>query len=118
MRLRLGEASDLIKNDAFLPMFRNRQKQFPEEFKKSVEIAKTKENPERYLSKIWGLRSLEKSIDWLKKMINRAKSKLAEKRQALVERKREQKIKQEYNPEGREKLAKLYRKNNLLGLKS
>lgn len=118
MRLRLGEASDLIKNDAFLPMFRNRQKHFPEEFKKSVEIAKTKENPERYLSKIWGLSSLKKSVEWLKMMINRAKSKLAEMRQALAERKREQKFKQEHNPEGREKLAKLYQKNNLFGLKS
>lgn len=42
MRELLGEASDLIKDDAYLPMFRNRQKNNPEEFQQSIQIAKTK----------------------------------------------------------------------------
>ena len=53
IRERLGEASELIKSDNFLPKFRNRQKNYPDEWDKSVEIAKKKDNPEHYLAVVW-----------------------------------------------------------------
>ena len=50
MRKHLGKASELIKDDAYLPMFRNRQKKYKQEFDESVEVARTKRDPERYLA--------------------------------------------------------------------
>ena len=121
LRNRLGKASDLIKNDAFLPMFRNRQIHFKKEFEESVKLAKKKNNPEHYFASIWSCKSLKKTLEMIRKMIYRAIEKARE-YQANIERvKQEADVKANFNPEGRAKLAKMLRdrgKNysNIFGL--
>ena len=77
MRFSLKEASYLIKNDNFLPKFRNRQKNYPDEWNKSVEIARKKDNPEHYLAVVWAKNNIKRSLEWLKKLINITRNKLA-----------------------------------------
>lgn len=100
IRERLGEASELIKSDNFLPKFRNRQKNYPDEWDKSVEIAKKKDNPEHYLAVVWARNNIKKSLEWLKKLINIARNKLA-----ILKARKGQEISQdvgyEYNAKGR-----------------
>lgn len=100
IRERLGEASELIKSDNFLPKFRNRQKNYPDEWDKSVEIAKKKDNPEHYLAVVWARNNIKKSLEWLKKLINIARNKLA-----ILKARKAQEISQdvgyEYNAKGR-----------------
>lgn len=104
LRNRLGKASDLIKNDEFLPMFRNRQIHFKKEFEESVKLAKKKRNPEHYFASIWSCKSLKKTLEMIRKMIYRAIEKARE-YQANVERiKQEADVKANFNPEGRAKL--------------
>lgn len=118
MRELLGEASDLIKDDAYLPMFRNRQKNNPEEFQKSIEIAKTKKDPVRYFSTMWSPKKFKQTLICLRGMINRIMSKIAELRHQASLRKEAERFKREYNVEGRSRLLKMYQKNKLFGLKS
>lgn len=121
LKNRLGKASDLIKNDEFLPMFRNRQIHFKKEFEESVKLAKKKNNPEHYFASIWSCKSLKKTLEMIRKMIYRAIEKARE-YQANIERvKQEADVKANFNPEGRAKLAKMLRdrgKNysNIFGL--
>lgn len=121
LRNRLGKASDLIKNDEFLPMFRNRQIRFKKEFEESVKLAKKKNNPEHYFASIWSCKALEKTLETIRKMIYRAIEKARE-YQANIERtKAEEDIKNNYNSEGRAKLVEMLRdrgKNyrNIFGL--
>ena len=109
IRKKLGKSSDLIKTDNFLPKFRNRQKNYPDEWDKSVEIAKKKDNPEHYLAVVWAKNNIKKSVEWLRKLINIARNKLA-----ILKAKMDQKASQglklkdmdyevNYNPEGRAK---------------
>ena len=107
LRNRLGKASDLIKNDDFLPMFRNRQIYFKKEFEESVKLAKKKRNPEHYFASIWSCKSLKKTLEMIRKMIYRAIEKARE-YQANIERiKQETDIRANFNPEGRAKLAEI-----------
>lgn len=121
LRNRLGKASDLIKNDDFLPMFRNRQIHFKKEFEESVKIAKKKRNPEHYFASIWSCKALEKTIEMIRRMIYRAIEKARE-YQANIERvKQEADVKANFNPEGRAKLAEILKDrgksySNLFGL--
>ena len=78
LKKRLGAAVDLIDDDRYLPMFRNRQIHHPELFAFSIEFAKRKDNPARYFAALWGAKTLAKTLDWLQKLINAAKSKAAE----------------------------------------
>lgn len=80
MRQRLGEASDLIESDQYLPMYRNRQMHYPELFEFSIKLAKRgdKKNAAHYFASLWGGKNLAKSIEWLGKLMNIAKSKAAE----------------------------------------
>ena len=109
IREKLGKSSELIKTDNFLPKFRNRQKNYPDEWKESVEIAKKKDNPEHYLAVVWARHNIKKSLEWLKKLINIARNKLA-----ILKAKMDQKASQGlklkdmdyeagYNAEGRAK---------------
>ena len=93
MRSSLKEASGLIKTDNFLPKFRNRQKNYPE----------------HYLAVVWAKNNIKKSLEWLKKLINIARNKLA-----ILKAKMDQKASQGlklkdmdyeagYNAEGRAK---------------
>lgn len=121
LRNHLGKASDLIENDDFLPMFRNRQIHFKKEFEESVKLAKKKRNPEHYFSSIWSCRALKKTLEMIRRMIYRAIEKARE-YQANIERmKTEEDIKNNYNSEGRARLAEILRdrgKNysNIFGL--
>lgn len=121
LRNHLGKASDLIENDEFLPMFRNRQIHFKKEFEESVKLAKKKRNPEHYFASIWSCKSLKKTLEMIRRMIYRAIKKARE-YQANIERmKTEEDIKNNYNSEGRARLAEILRdrgKNysNIFGL--
>lgn len=121
LRNRLGKASYLIKNDEYLPMFRNRQIHFKKEFEESVKLAKKKRNPEHYFASIWSCKALEKTLEMLHRMIYRAIEKARE-YQAYIERvKTEEDVKNNYNPEGRAKLIAMLKdrgKNysNIFGL--
>lgn len=75
MRERLGEASELIDTDQYLPMYRNRQIHYPELFEFSIKLAKRKDNPKGYFANIWKPENLKKTIDWIAKLMNMAKSK-------------------------------------------
>lgn len=107
MRERLGEDASSMIEDKFLPMFRNRQKRFQAEFNESVKIARKKSNPGRYLATIWSNKNIEKSLEWLRGMINRAKARLAEFKRSLEKKKLQKKFEKEFNPTGRAKLDKL-----------
>lgn len=121
LRNHLGKASDLIENDDFLPMFRNRQIHFKKEFEESVKLAKKKRNPEHYFASIWSCKSLKKTLEMIHRMIYRAIEKARE-YQANIERvKAEEDVKNNYNPEGRTKLAEMLRSrgknySNIFGL--
>ena len=121
LRNRLGKASDLIKNDEFLPMFRNRQIHFKKEFEESIKLAKKKNNPEHYFASIWSCKALKKTLETIREMIYRAIEKARE-YQANIERvKAEEDIKNNYNSDGRARLAEILRdrgKNysNIFGL--
>lgn len=118
MRNRLGkEASKIIKNDNFLPMFRNRQKNYQDEFNQSVEIAKRKNNPTHYLAKIWAKNNVEKSLKWLRSFINRAKVKLADLRHQARMAALEKKYQERVNQAGRDKLEKLINDSKLFSLR-
>jgi len=80
MRQSLGSASGLVDSDQYLPMFRNRQKNYCDEFTYSVELSKLKNNPSKYFASIWSPTNLRKTLDWLRKLINRAKSRAAAER--------------------------------------
>lgn len=111
MRLRLGNASELVSDDNYLPMFRNRQKQYPEEFKEAVKIAKTKKSPSCYFATIWSSKNLKKSLKWLRQRINRLKVKLADRRHQREMMAREKRFEKEFNPVGRDKLEKMIPSN-------
>lgn len=113
MRSRLGDAEQYIKDDNYLPMFRNRQINFPEEFKHSVEIAKRKDNPGNYLATVWSNSNIKKSLDWLRKMINLAQSRLAENRRAIQLAKQQQFEHRHFNQSGINRLNELKKKFNL-----
>lgn len=109
LRNRLGKASDLVENDDYLPMFRNRQIHFKKEFEESVKLAKKKRNPKHYFASIWSCKSLKKTLEMIRKMIYRAIEKARE-YQANIERtKQEADVKANFNPEGRAKLAEILR---------
>ena len=121
LRNRLGKASDLIKNDEFLPMFRNRQIHFKKEFEESVKLAKKKNNPEHYFASIWSCKSLEKTLEMIRKMTYRAIEKAREYQTNIERIKQEADVKANFNPEGRAKLVGMLRdrgKNysNIFGL--
>ena len=109
LRNRLGKASELIVDDDYLPMFRNRQIRFKKEFEESVKLAKKKRNPEHYFASIWSCKALKKTLEMIRKMIYRAIEKARE-YQANIERmKTEEDIKNNYNSEGRARLAEMLR---------
>ena len=108
MRKHLGKASELIKDDAYLPMFRNRQKKYKQEFDESVEVAKTKRDPERYLASVWSLKNLEQTLLWMRSRIARAVNELARRRQEKKIRKMEKKARRETNYSGRTRLSQMY----------
>ena len=71
LRKRLAKASDLITNDAYLPMFRNRPIRYPKEFEESLIQAARKKHPDRWLAKVWSCENMIASVKMLAKYIAR-----------------------------------------------
>lgn len=82
MQKKLGKATKFISDDKYLPMFRNRQINYEKEFEYSIKLAKRKRDPRKYFAFIWSRKNLSKTLDWLRKLIAQAKSKLAKERHA------------------------------------
>lgn len=115
MRTRLGErASKLIKDDKFLPMFRNRQIKHQREFEESVKIAEKKRNPEHFFAKIWSCENIEKTLKLIRSVIYRAIEKARELQESIKRIKTEQDIQANINPIGLAQFAKM--KHDLFGL--
>ncbi len=73
MRQRLGVAAELVEDDRYLPMFRNRQKRFGDKlFELSVKIAQNKRNPKAYFAKMWSKANLSKTIEILSYILEKA----------------------------------------------
>ena len=77
LRKRLGKASDLITNDAYLPMFRNRQIRYPKEFEESLIQAARKKHPDRWFAKVWSCANMLDSLKMLAKYVARRVAKHA-----------------------------------------
>ena len=115
MRIRLGvRASRLIKNDKFLPMFRNRQIKYQREFEESVKIAEKKRNPEHFFARIWSCENIEKTLKMMRSIIYRAIEKARELQESIKRIKTEQDIQANINPIGLAQFAKM--KHDLFGL--
>lgn len=115
MRARLGvRASKLIKDDKFLPMFRNRQIRYKKEFEESVKIANKKRNPEHFFAKIWSCENVEKTLKMMRTIIYCAIEKARELQESIKRIKTEQNIKENINPIGLAQFAKM--KHDLFGL--
>ena len=109
LRKRLGKASKLIKDDNFLPMFRNRQIRFQKEFEESVKIARKKRNPEHFFAVIWACRNVEDTLRMMRSIIYRAIEKTRELQESIKRIKTEQSIKRKLNPAGLKELSKMKR---------
>ena len=91
MKERLGDAVELIDDEQYLPMYRNRQIHYPELFEYSKQLARKKTNPARYFSTLWKSKNLQKTIDWLQQLINLAKGKAIEKAHQMADWAKEKK---------------------------
>lgn len=114
MRKRLGEASELIEDDNYLPMFRNRQINYPEEFVQSVITAKKKKEPGRYLATIWKKSNIRESLIMLRKLINTAIAEVAHKIHKKAKQIKSEWETQVFNKPGHNRLKQLKRDYNLL----
>ena len=115
MRARLGvRASKLIKDDKFLPMFRNRQIRYKKEFEESVKIANKKRNPKHFFAKIWSCENVEKTLKMMRSIIYCAIEKARELQESIKRIKTEQDIQANLNPIGLTQFAKM--KHDLFGL--
>lgn len=103
LRKRLGKASDLITNDAYLPMFRNRQIRYPKEFEESLIQAARKKDPKRWLAKVWSCQNMIASVKMLAKYVARRVAKRAKEIHDAKVTKQMQRL----NPAGLLKLAEL-----------
>nr|DAJ33757.1 MAG TPA: hypothetical protein [Caudoviricetes sp.] len=115
MRARLGvRASKLIRDDRFLPMFRNRQIRYKKEFEESVKVANKKRNPEHFFAKIWSCENVEKTLKMMRSIIYCAIEKAHELQESIKRVKTEQDIQANINPIGLAQFAKM--KHDLFGL--
>lgn len=107
LRKRLGKASKLIRDDNFLPMFRNRHIRYKKEFEESVKIASKKRNPEHFFAVIWACRNIEGTLRMMRSIIYRAIEKARELQESIKRIKTEQDIKNNINPIGLTKIARM-----------
>lgn len=115
LRTRLGaRASKLIRDDRFLPMFRNRQIRYKKEFEESIKVAAKKRNPERFFARIWSCENIEKTLKIMRSIIYRAIEKARELQESIKRVKTEQDIQANLNPIGLAQFAKM--KHDLFGL--
>lgn len=109
LRKRLGKASKLIRDDNFLPMFRNRQIRYQKEFEESVKIASRKRNPEHFFASIWSCKNIEKTLKMMRSIIYCAIEKVRGLQESIKRIKTEQSIKRNLNPTGLKELSKMKR---------
>lgn len=111
MQQQLGKAIKLIADDRYLPMFRNRQLNYTKEFEYSVKLAKRKRDPRKYFAFIWSSKNLAKTVDWLRKLIARAKAKADKERH---DQKMQKQIALPINTDKLDKLMSMKRQYNLI----
>ena len=92
-------------------MFRNRQLNYTKEFEYSVKLAKRKRDPRKYFAFIWSSKNLAKTVDWLRKLIARAKAKAAKERH---DQKMQKQIALPINTDKLDKLTNMKRQYNLI----
>lgn len=80
---------DLIDNKAYVNMFYARLRDFREEVIELARIARKKRTPSRYFATSLSVQCLSKSLNWLREMIERAKSKSREVLAAITQRKQD-----------------------------
>ena len=114
MREDLGEASVLVNNDKYLPLFRNRQKNHAKEFKQAVKMARKKKSPARWFASIWSVKNTAKTLEILRTYINRKITKQAEKREQFRKNQLADSVASNINRSGREKYRQMMIKRGLL----
>lgn len=119
MRERLGKACDLIDNDQFLGVFRNRQINYEKEFNQSVKMVKSMKkagkikNASHYFAKIWKKENINKTLKIVREFLNRQILKLAEKREQQRQNEEYNKAQQVFNSEGYAKFQQMKSNFNL-----
>ena len=119
MRARLGKACDLIDNDQFLGVFRNRQINYEKEFNQSVKMVKSMEksgkikNASHYFAKIWKKENINKTLKIVREFLNRQVAKLAEKREQQRQNEESNKVQRVFNSEGYAKFQQMKSNFNL-----
>ncbi|MDO4868639.1 MAG: hypothetical protein Q4A23_03235 [bacterium] len=119
MRERLGKACDLIDNDQFLGVFRNRQINYEKEFDQSVKMVKSMKkagkikNASHYFAKIWKKENINKTLKIVREFLNRQVAKLAEKREQQRQNEEYNKAQQAFNSEGYAKFQQMKSNFNL-----
>lgn len=119
MRERLGKACDLIDNEQFLGVFRNRQINYEKEFDQSVKMVKLMKkagkikNASHYFAKIWKKENIAKTLKIVREFLNRQIARLAEKREQKRQNEEHNKLRQAFNSEGYARLQAMKRNFNL-----
>ena len=119
MREALGDATKFIDSNNFLPMFRNRQKNFSKEFDASVKMMKNAsfagkiKDKKGYFAKIWSKKNLEKTLKIMREFLNRQISKLAEKREQKKQNERDEITSKSFNNSGYAKFQAMKHNFNL-----
>lgn len=119
MRERLGEACDLIDNEQWLGVFRNRQINYEKEFDQSVKMVKSMKkagkikNANHYFAKIWKKENINKTLKIVREFLNRQISKLAEKREQKKQNERNGIISKSFNNSGYLKFQSMKHNFNL-----
>ena len=119
MKERLGKACDLIDNDQFLGVFRNRQINYEKEFNQSVRMVKSMKkagkikDASHYFAKIWKKENIERTLKIVREFLNRQISRLAEKREQKRQNEEHNKVQQAFNSEGYARFQVIKRNFNL-----
>ena len=114
MREVLGEASALVNNDKYLPLFRNRQKNYAKEFKQAVKLSRSKMNPGRWFASIWSAKNTKKTLEILRAYINRKVAAQAKKREQSRKNFERGSIASNVNEAGRDKYHQMMIDRGLL----
>lgn len=119
MKERLSKAYDLIDNEQFLGVFRNRQINYEKEFNQSVKMVKSMKkagkikNAKHYFAKIWKKENIKRTLKIVREFLNRQASKLAEKREQQRQNEEYEKAQQVFNSEGYTRFRAMKAKFNL-----
>ena len=119
MKKWLGKACDLIDDEQWLGMFRNRQINYGKEFDQSVKMVKSMKkagkikDAKHYFAKIWKKENIERTLKIVREFLNRQVSKLANQREQVRRNYEYEKIAQSRNEAGLKRLDILKREYNL-----